>query len=365
MTLRTSQGRFPRGIVKINGTPVSFLSATVENKSHFASDTWRVRLEAWNQPEGFGMKFWGDEVNAQVEILFGFQMPGADISSGASSPTSIILGQVDDVEIDPLDSESLIISGRDLSAQLIDNKTTNKYPDHVSSWIATSIAKQFGLIPQVTTTTQKVGQYYNNAYSTIGRDVTYWDLLVYLAEQEDFDLYVLGNTLYFGPPQADGDTNPLIVTITGGNGAIVQSNALKLRLRRSLTIAKDITVTVLSHGVASGKAIKAVAHRAGKGGSSSGALNYKYTKPNMTLQQAQNFANSKLANITKFERTIEVNMEGDPLMTVRRKIVLQGTQTSFDQSYYVQTICRTLDFEGGFSMSLHGKNTSTESVPAQ
>ena len=363
MTLRTSQARRPRGIVKINGTPVSFLSASIDSKSHFAADTWRVKLEAWNQPEGFGMAFWGDAVDVQVEILFGTLLPGADAGAQPASPTLLLAGQVDDVEIDPLDGDSLLISGRDLAGQLIDRKTTNKYPDHVSSWIATQIATQFGLTPQVSATATPVGQYYKDAYSAIGRDISYWDLLVHLAEQEDFDLYVSGSTLYFGPPQADGDNNPLIITVAGGNQAIVQSNVNRIKLHRSLTIAKDVTVTVLSHGVHAGKAIKAVASRSGNG-KSGGALHYKFNRPNLSQQQAQNFADSKLANITKFERTFDATMEGDPLLTVRNKALIQGTQTSFDQAYYIQQITRSLDMEGGFVMNIQGKNTSTEAAPA-
>src|SRR5471030_2334780 len=107
---RQSSARRPRGIVKINGTPVSFLSATVENKSHFSADTTDV----------------------QVEILFGQLSDGDDVSAAPTNVNSVILGQVDDVEINPLDGDSLIISGRDLTARLIDTRTTKMYPDHIA-----------------------------------------------------------------------------------------------------------------------------------------------------------------------------------------------------------------------------------------
>src|SRR5476649_8104 len=86
---RQSSARRPRGIVKINGTPVSFLSATVENKSHFSADTWRVKLEAWGQPEGFGMAYWADATDVQVEILFGDLADGDDVSAAPTNVTSV------------------------------------------------------------------------------------------------------------------------------------------------------------------------------------------------------------------------------------------------------------------------------------
>jgi len=367
---RQSSARRPRGIVKINGTPVSFLSATVENKSHFSADTWRVKLEAWGQPEGFGMAYWADATDVQVEILFGDLADGDDVSAAPTNVTSVILGQVDDVEINPLDGDSLIISGRDLTARLIDTRTTSKYPDHIASWIVTTIAQKFGLATnEITPTTKVVGQYYNGAYAQLARSIPAWDLLVFLAQQEGFDCYVHGSTLYFGPPQADTDTTPTIITVSGGMGDGIQSNVARLKLRRSLTLAQNISVTVLSHNTWSGT-LRGVATRIGKKPATSSASQaaervqpYVVSIPGLSQAEADRTANAILLDITKFERTFEATMQGDPLLTVRRRAVIQGTQTSFDQSYYIQQISRTLDFEGGFAMSVIGKNHSTESNP--
>lgn len=368
MTVSSLSARRPRGIVKVNGVPVSFLSATVENKSHFSADTWRVKLEAWGQPEGYGMAYWADASGVQVEVLFGQLEDGDNVGATPSSLTSLILGQVDDVEIDPLDADSLVLSGRDLSARMIDTKTTNKYPDHVSSWIVEEIAKQFQLTPQVTTTKTPVGQFYNNVYANLARDIPTWDLLVFLAQQEGFDCYVRGSTLYFGPPQADGDTSPVIVTLTGTDG--VQSNCTRLKLRRSLTLAQDVSVTVLSHNIGKGKSARAIATRAGKKPATSSASkaaekiqSYVVRRAGLSQEQAQQLANKMLADITKFERTFEATMQGDPAVTVQNRAVIQGTQTSFDQSYYIHAITRTIDFDGGFVMSFSGKNHSTDTNP--
>jgi len=356
-----SQVRRPRGIVYVNGKPVSFIGATVESKSHFSADTWQVRLEAWNQPEGYGMSWWDSIDKAYVEIQYGFLEQAADVSSSPSSLTSLVYGQADDVTIDPLSADSLIITGRDLSAQLIDQKTTNKYPDHVASWIATTVAQEFGLTPQVTATTTPVGQYYNQSYAHIARDMPYWDLLAFLADQEGFDLYVTGSTLYFGPPQADSDKNPIIVSVQR-DGKSIRSSVERLRLHRSLTISKDIVVTVISHNVQSGS-VRAIAQRkGGKGGKSAGStLNYTIRRFGLSQAQAQALAEKVLGDVTRFERTFELTMEGDPTKTVRNRVVVQGTQTAFDQSYYIENMTRTLDFDGGFSMSVRGKNITAQS----
>lgn len=371
-TASQSVGRRPRGVVRVNGKPISFITAEVTNKNHFTADTFRLDLEPWKQPENMGLSYWADAVDVQIEILVGTLAPGDDVGAQPGNLSSLFLGQVDDVEMD-LAAGTLTITGRDLSARMIDTKTTQKWPDHTSSWIAQQIAQQNGLTPQVTETSTPVGQFYDDGYVAVTRSIPEWDLLKFLAEQEGFDCYVTGQTLYFGPPQADNDQNPIqIQVVQSGAAGIITMNGTYLRLRRSLTLAKDIGVTVLSHSVKTGKAVKAVATRAGStstGSSSSSSAaekkqSYVIRRPNLTAEQAQALANSILSDITKFERTFEVELAGDQTINVRRMVQISGTQTSFDQKYYLQTVTHHVGFQGGYGVTLQGKNHSTESEPA-
>jgi hypothetical protein len=344
--------------------PASFLRLEVENRGHFTADTWRARLEAWFQPQNFGLSYWANVgTGIRVELLTGLLDPTQQFSDSPQSVTSLITGQVDDIDIDPITGE-LHLSGRDLSALLIDTKTSNKWPDQTASQIATKLFTQVGLTPQVTATDTPVGQYYDSAYAHVAREIPMWDLLCFLAQQEGFDLYVVGTTGYFGPPEADSDPNPWTISVqkpqTGGP---VVSNVANLKLRRSLTLAGDISVTVLSHSGREGKSIKATATRAGKSAPQSSASkgaekvqNFTLRRPNLTQEQAQQLANSYLADLTKLERTFEATCEGDPTLSVRRKARITNTGTSFDQDYYLFTVHHTLSFEGGYEMVVQGKN---------
>lgn len=362
-----SKGRRPRGVVKIDGNNASFLSFSVDSSTHFNADKWRVELECWNQPEDFGIFFWDDAANVQVECLMGFLGQNDDVSALPSSPTSMILGQVDNVSVDPIRG-CISLSGRDLTARLIDTKTTMKWPDAVASHIVTQLANQVGLTPQVTATNTPVGQYQDSAYSQNSRDVPMWDIITYLAQQEGFDAYVTGTTLYFGPPQADTDSNPIPVTVEVPTDTLgISSNGTRVRLGRSLTLASDISVTILSHGVKNGT-IKATATRAGTkaAGSSAGKAsatvqNYTIRRPNLTQDQAQTLANNTLADLTKHEKTMTVCMEGDPAVSVHRMLTLSGTGTAWDQKYYIQSIERNYEFGGPFDMEISAKNHPTQS----
>jgi phage protein D len=362
---RQSAVRRPRGVVKINGQNASFLSFHVENKTHFTADTWSLEMEPWVQPEGFGLAFFSDSANTEVEILIGSLSASQAVNAIPNSPTSFIIGAVDDIDIN-LDG-NLVLSGRDYTSRLIDTKTANKWPDHTASWIVTELAKEVGLTANVTATTTPAGQYYKANYSSVTRDTPMWDLVKFLADQEGFDAYVSGRTLYFGPVQADADTNPFQVIIQRATNGSIWSSAKTIHLRRSETVAKDISVTVLSHSQHPGKGVKAVATRAATkaGGSSISkgtTQNYVIRRPGLTAAQAQDLANRTLLDLTKRERTADIVMEGDPTMNVRRRVHLFGTGTSFDLDYYVSSMTHACDHKStGYEMTLSLKNHPTES----
>lgn len=366
-----SKGRRPRGVFKINGQSTAFIGWSVTNNTHFNADTWNAELECWNQPDNFGFAYWADTTDAvQIEILMGFLAASDDVSAAPASPTSLIAGQVDTVEIDPI-TGNLHISGRDLTAKLIDMKVTAKYPDAVSSFIVNDLCTQAGLTPQITTTTVPVGQLSDGAYASLSRDIPAWDIIVFLAQQEGFDAYVKGSTLYFGPPQADMDTSPFPVTISRNSSGGIVSNVIDPKLKRSLTLAGDISVTVISHSYQGGNSVKAIATRAGTKPTGSSAAkgspnvqNYTIRRPNLTQAQAQQVANSELAELTKFEKLLDFSVEGDPTFSVRRMINLTGTGTSYDQKYYVKSIEQSYKFGSKYDMHVSAKNHPTLSDSA-
>ena len=364
-----SSARRPRGVLKINGQIVSFLSFDITNNTHFTADRWRAELDCWNQPDGFDITYWEAAQDVQVECLIGLLDDSQDVNDAPADPSSLIIGQVDNIDVDPIVG-TISLSGRDLTAKLIDMKVVDKWPDQVASQIVTTLAGMAGLTPQVTKTDTPVGQYSDNAYASLSRGIPAWDTVIFLAQQEGFDAYVTGTTLYFGPPQADDDPNPIAIQIArNGNGSIV-SNATRIKFGRSLTLARDLSVTVISHGVKSGT-IKATATRSGTkatiSSSSKGAnnvQNYTIRRPNLTQAQAQQLANNTLADLTKFERTMDVSMEGDPTISVRRLLTVSGTNTGFDQSYHIQEIERSYGFGAKFDMHIKAKNHPTESDSA-
>jgi hypothetical protein len=79
--------------------------------------------------------------------------------------------------------------------------------------------------------------------------------------------------------------------------------------------------------------------------------------PNLTPDSALKLAQQKLADLSRRERTIAVEMPGDVVLGPRMPVVLSGTGTEFDQTYWIDSIDRRLDFNTGFTQRLRSSNT--------
>lgn len=363
-----STGRRPRGVVKIGGKQTLPLAFHVVNNSHFQCDTFSFQVEAFQQPDSFGLDFWGRTGPVEVELLIGFLQPGDDEDAMPSDLQSLVLGQVDDVSAD-LDTGTISLTGRDLTALFIDTKVTQTWPDQTASQIVTDLATKAGLTPQVTKTSLPTGKYSQGQYDALRRDVPMWDMITTLAEMEGFDTYVTGRTLYFGPPQSVGD--PYVITYARDQSTnAVSTSTEDLKLKRALTLAKDLTVTVISYNRTKKTPIKAVAKRQGAAKSASTSFrqgstsqNYTLRRTNLTQAQAQQLAEKTLVDLSTHEKTFSAIIpDDDGTVSSRTKARLTGTGTDWDTDYFIDTVMRDFEF-GRYETSITAKNHQIESQP--
>jgi phage protein D len=331
------------------------VSIETTNTSHFAADTFRATFAMSALPAAFGLTYWDKSFGDELSICAGF---------ATDSPLpELVFGQVDDVEFD-LVERTLTLTGRDLTARMIDTKTTVTYQDQRASDIVTQVAKNHGLIPNVQQTAFRItGTYYEilNAMHVQGRSD--WDLIVLLAEHEGYDLWVSGHTLNFLPSLAlTGD--PYVLTWSDDGQGHRSSNTTDLKLRRSETLARDVVVNVVSWNQAQGKAFKATVRKsqAGKNAKQS-SVNpqiYNFWPANLNQVQVNQFANSKAEEITRHERSLVAQLPADSLLATRGLVKLAGTGSAWDQVYYPDTVHRMLNIKEGYTMELVAKNHSQQ-----
>ena len=330
------------------------LEAEIVSNNHYAADRFRLTL----QVTPIGAAAWSATTAALLEIQI--SVAGPDQSDSAW--TSIILGQVDQVRLDPR-SLRLVLEGRDLTAPLIEARTQETFANQTSSDIAAALAARHGLTANVAPTTTPVGAYWQLEHDRItlgsfSRAITEWDLLVALASHEGFDVWVSGHTLNFQPPPSGPSSIAIIRPVPTATGP---ANVAALQMERALTLARDIEVTVKSWNSRQANAFSQTARAARGGGGTGGKAavqHYVYVVPNLTPDAAQKLAQSRLAELTRHERVILAEMPGELAILPRQEILLEGTGTAFDQPYWVDEITRRISTTHGFTQTLRARNSN-------
>ena len=327
------------------------IEAEVLSNNYYGADRFIVSLALGSNSNYGAAQFWASTVDILVEVQF-------SLDSGASF-TSLVMGAVDNVSIDPVHG-FVHLAGRDLAASLIEARTQESFTNQTSSEIAILLAERHDLEPQVFKTTNPVGRYYQNEHDRVTFDqfshsTTEWDLLVFLARQEGFDVFVEGQALYFQP-----STNVTDIALT-----LRPTDVVAIRLGRELTLARSMQVIVKSWNSRENTVFvqKAVAS-ASDASTRRGPQSYVFIKPNLAPNDALDFAQKRLAELMRHERTVEIEMPGELALTSRSMIALDGTGTDFDQVYRVDAIERRLDPHRGMTQCVRATNSSPRAITA-
>ena len=347
----------PRLLVLSGGAALPApVSASVTSNSYYHASEFELRFAASSAAGGW----WDVAPPWVVEV---------QVSTDGIGYTPLLTGEVDSVDFD-LATLTVALAGRDFTAALIEAKTQESFQNQTASEIAKTIAARHNLAAEVAPTTTLAGTFYQQDHvrTSLGqfaRARTEWDILTYLAQHEGFDVWIDGRTLFFQPQAQPGSPDFTIAVSTTPAGAVV-ANVEQLRCLRALTLAKDIQVEVHSWNsrqqrgfTRSARAIGAKVAAIQKASNQVGTTTQRYVfvRPNLTEDQALQFARAMLEQIGRQERNIEVEMPGETLLSPRSQIALTGTATSFDQIYWVDRIHRQVTMQG-FRQSLRLKNHS-------
>jgi phage protein D len=323
-------------------------SATCTVNNYYHPDTFSLEFAASAGSPGW----WDVEPPFVLDTRF-------SIDDGKSW-TPVIIGEVDHLTFSP-DTGILHMEGRDLSARMMEAKTQETFLNQTSSEVAATFAGRHGFGTNIAPTTTLVGRYYEADHVKVtlaqsSKTTTEWDMLVWLAQREQFDVYMTGTTLNF-QPVTPPNANPYALVWTPPN-PIPRFNATNLRLERSLTLAKDVQVSVTSWVSRQGRAFSKTSVHAGTKSKGGTPQKYIFVIPNLDEATAQARANQLAIDITKRERVFDVPMPGELILTPRNMVALSGTKSSFDQTYFIDSITRSLSFDDGFKQSVRVKNSS-------
>ena len=272
------------------------------------------------------------------------------------------------VDYNPVEG-TISLEGRDLTGLLIDKKSTINFVNLSSSQIAERLAEKHGLTPIVTETRGQVGKYYNIDSRLLFDQRSDWEVLQYLAQVEDFMVYVSNTSLVFGPSPEDSAAPytyaPYVIRWTPPmeQAAYPSANVQMLELSREKTVSRGVEVIVMSWNPKTGTRfvgywpLKPTDGTVDPNTVTFGdAVVHRHTVPGLTQQQCDQRAESLYKSIVQHELKLRAEMPGDVVLGINSPIQLVGTGTDYDQIYYPDSITRRMSWDGGFSMSVSAKN---------
>jgi phage protein D len=365
-----STGTRPRGAVFANGERLQGVTGfEVDNNTFYQADTFRLTLCLSAQPANRSWAWWAEQREIEVELLAGY--PERPESFSREDLQSLLIGNVDDIEFDPV-ADEIVMAGRDLTSRFIDTKTVEKYQNLTASQVAEKLAKAHDMTPVVTATSGTVGTFYMIDHAATQDDRPEWDVLTYLAQVSGFVVYVKGRELHFEPKGDPADVEPYVLrwqppTVDQASPVV---NSMRLTFSRNLTVARDIKVSVRSYNQKQKKGFTVTAERkriknstASKVGRSGlPPQQYSFFFPNMTPDEAQKKANQLLKDISEHEVNLSADVPGDTSLNQATLLKVEGTGTAFDQLYFPASVVHSFDFNSGYRTLFRAKNSSPEST---
>jgi hypothetical protein len=329
--------------VSINGDPVfGLLRASIATTNCFAADTFSLTFVIGGRPtEDLG--FWSAISSAYVELT------AAVSSKYGVAYQPLITGTADAIHVDAI-HKTVGLEGRDLSSSMIDSYRQQDFVNQTASEIVATIAQYHGLGAVVTPTTGNIGRYYSDGYTKLSlgqfsRFQSDWDLVVQLARQNEFDVFVQGQTLYFQP--ASG-TNLMPVAISWRD---VQS----ARMERHLGIGQNVLAKVQSwnsQNMAAYDSESAAAISTSSGALGTAAPAFLFSGSNYTSQQVSDAAERYTAELKRLSTILHLNMPWDLALSPRTTILINDTNSGFDTAYRIDDIERHFSSTQGCSQSV-------------
>jgi hypothetical protein len=318
--------------VTVDGSRIpGLLRASIATTNSFSADTFSLVFAMDPRPSG-DMTFWS-MLSAGCVTVTAATSPAYGTGHG-----DLITGMIDTVHINPIRG-TVAVEGRDLSSSMIEAYRQQDFVNQTASEVVSVIALHHNLHPIVTPTNARVGRYYGDGYTKLSLGQfsclqSDWDLLVQLARQHDFDVFVLGRSLYFQPATASA----------GAAVPISIREIQNIRIERNLNLASPATVKVHSWNSQNMSAYRSRDPRSDSEGStdqvSGGQSPFLFSGANYTPHQVDDLARRYAAELGRLNTVLELDMPWDLSLSPRAVVLLSDTTSPLDTTYQIDSIER-------------------------
>jgi hypothetical protein len=250
----------------------------------------------------------------------------------------LFTGETDTTEFD-LIGGVIRISGRDKSAKLHENKTSEKWQNKKGHEIVKELAGRVGLSVQSDSSPVQAGKQLEQDYVRISDNTSFAYVIHKLAQLDGARWWVdaKGNLQY-----RIGNTPEGIYTINyRPPDPYVSCDATSLKIRRNIQAGKSVKVSVKSWHPKKKEVFEYESNVEGKGG----PVEHKYIIPGLLNDHVKQYAKTKADEYARHEYTIHASVVGDPTINVAMGLQLSGTRF-WDQVYEMDTVHHEFGMSG-------------------
>jgi len=352
-----ASARAPRIRAQINGEIVdSIMNADWTDGGSCKGATFELTIStSGNRSENR----WLDLLTGRVAVQIYMNAQRAD------SKIMTFEGLADNIAIDPINNTARIL-GRDYSSVLANSAYQVAFCNQTASEIVSYVAARHGFNTNVSATSTIIGSYLGDDYNQVllnahSQITSEWELLIYLARSEGFELFVDGRTLVF----ASSGSLPL------NKISINVGDAIAMKFYRNCPLSSQTILTVkswnswlaqalhYSDGNSSGQNIPDV-----PGLNADPGTAIAIVTPNLSSHDAERLANQHLRALTKRTLTVQIAMLGDMLLKPRDVLAISGCGNGFDANYTVLSVRRHFSTTSGFIQYIKGFQIEAALLPS-
>lgn len=321
-------------IVVDGKTVEGLLHVSIVTSNCFSSDRYSLTF-AMGPPPLCDISYWSDLSSAYVTVSV--------ITDSQPVPQGLISGMVDMVHIDPVNG-MVTLEGRDLSSCLIDAYRQQDFVNQTASEVVSAIASNHGLTPVITATSSIVGRYYGDGYTRLSlgqysRLRSDWDVVVELARENSFDVFVQGTSLFF-QPSLTPDNLPVPVYLR---------DIKSMRFECALNLASGPTARVQSWNSQNMASYDSDLSQEGSNATANipNMQPFLFCGSNFTSQQSTDSAARYAAELSHLNTVLEIEMPWNLQLVPRTVIMIKETNSSLDKSYIIDSIERRYSTTAG------------------
>ena len=265
---------------------------------------------------------------------------GSVVVSSHGITDTLLTGELDECAINYI-NRTINVTGRDASAQLHQQKSSEKWQNKKGEDIISDLAGRVGLgFSGSGVSKLMAGKLLMQDYVKLSDNVSFGYIIQKLAEFDGARWFVKGNTLHY---VSKGDSSG-VYTINyspPSPGRFERGDFLNLEIVRNLQASKTIGVQVQSWHPKDKRTYTAQFTIPGIGGT----LKYNYNLPNLKQDHVEQYAQSRAQEHARHGITVHAHLVGDPSIDIGMGLQLNGTGY-FDGPYTMDSITHEFGMHG-------------------